>query len=154
MKVSDFGLIWRPFREYLQIKISFQKSGSVIFPSLWSPNFILKIRKILSLFWKNCVTNQPITNNIGLVGPRSKSKLYEALEYWSQDMLKFDFLEKGLEIVSKIGFCVWFFKKTYFSCYALLTDQISLPDCLYFLRYWSICVLQLFVKFLKFLNFL
>ena len=34
MKVSDFGLIWRHFREYLQIKISFQKSGSVIFPSL------------------------------------------------------------------------------------------------------------------------
>ena len=32
------------------------------------------------------------------------------------------------------------------SCYALLTDLISLPDCLYFLRYWSICVLQLFVN--------
>ena len=26
-KVSDFGLIWRSFREYLQIKIFFQKSG-------------------------------------------------------------------------------------------------------------------------------
>ena len=32
------------------------------------------------------------------------------------------------------------------SCYILLTDQISLPDCLYFLRYWAICVLQLFVN--------
>ena len=31
MKVSDFGLIWRPFREYLQIKNFFQKSGSVTF---------------------------------------------------------------------------------------------------------------------------
>ena len=30
-------------------------------------------------------------------------------------------------------------------CYILLTDQISLPGCLYFLRYWVICVLQLFV---------
>ena len=29
-----------------------------------------------------------------------------------------------------------------FSSYILLTDQVSLPDCLYFLRYWSICVLQ------------
>ena len=26
-----FGLIWRPFREYLQIKNFFQKSGSVTF---------------------------------------------------------------------------------------------------------------------------
>ena len=25
IKVSDFGLIWRPFREYLQIKNFFQK---------------------------------------------------------------------------------------------------------------------------------
>ena len=31
------------------------------------------------------------------------------------------------------------------SCYILLTDQISLSGCLYFLRYWAICVLQLFV---------
>ena len=27
-----------------------------------------------------------------------------------------------------------------------LTDQISLSDCLYFLRYWAIGVLQLFVN--------
>ena len=26
--ITDFGLIWRPFREYLQIKIFFQKSDS------------------------------------------------------------------------------------------------------------------------------
>ena len=32
------------------------------------------------------------------------------------------------------------------SCYILITDQISLPGCLYFLRYWEICVLQLFVN--------
>ena len=25
-----------------------------------------------------------------------------------------------------------------FSCYILLTEQISLPDCLYFFRYWEI----------------
>ena len=27
----------------------------------------------------------------------------------------------------------------------LLTDQISFSDCPYFFRYWTICVLQLFV---------
>ena len=31
IKVSDFGLIWRRFREYLQIKNFFEKSGSVTF---------------------------------------------------------------------------------------------------------------------------
>ena len=28
-----------------------------------------------------------------------------------------------------------------FSCYILLSDQISLSDGLYFLRYWTICAL-------------
>ena len=30
-EVSNFGLIWRPFYKYLQIKNVFQKSGSVNF---------------------------------------------------------------------------------------------------------------------------
>ena len=37
------------------------------------------------------------------------------------------------------------FKQKCLSCYILLTDQLSLPGCLYFLRYWVICVWQLFV---------
>ena len=32
-----------------------------------------------------------------------------------------------------------------FSCYILVTDQVSLPGCLYFLRYCTMCVLQIFV---------
>ena len=28
------------------------------------------------------------------------------------------------------------FKQIFSSCYVLLTDQIALPGCLYFLRYW------------------
>ena len=57
IKVSDFGLIWRPFREYLQIKIFFQKSGSVTFLPLQSP----KTRKILSVVSEKTAlpTNQP-----------------------------------------------------------------------------------------------
>ena len=31
ISVSDFGLIWRPFRECLQINNFFQKSGSLTF---------------------------------------------------------------------------------------------------------------------------
>ena len=38
------------------------------------------------------------------------------------------------------------FQEKYFSFYILFTDQISLSDCFYFLRYWVICVLQSFVS--------
>ena len=38
------------------------------------------------------------------------------------------------------------FKEKKFSCYPSLTDQISLSDYLYFLRYWAISVLQSFVS--------
>ena len=50
-------------------------------------------------------------------------------------MLNFDFLDKGLGIVSPPLF-VYYVQEKDFSCYTLLTDQISLPDCHYFLRYW------------------
>ena len=61
VKVSNFGLIWRPFREYLQMKNFFQKSDPVTFLSLWSPNFMQKIRKILRAVSDKTAlpTNQP-----------------------------------------------------------------------------------------------
>ena len=49
-------------------------------------------------------------------------------------MLNFDFLEKSLEIVFPHNFFVRFFKKNNFHV-VLLTDQISLPNYLYF---WNI----------------
>ena len=52
-------------------------------------------------------------------------------------MLYFDFLEKGLEIVSPSHF-VYDFSKKCFTCYILSISQISLSDCLSFLRYWAI----------------
>ena len=60
-------------------------------------------------------------------------------------MFNFDFLEKGLGIVSPTH-SVYDFSRKCLSCYILLTDQISLSDCLYFLRYLTICELQLFVN--------
>ena len=53
----------------------------------------------------------------------------------SKNILNFGFVEKGLGIISLPHFCMIFQKKC-FSYYTLLTDQISLPDCPYFLRYW------------------
>ena len=60
-------------------------------------------------------------------------------------MLNINFSENGLGLVFLPHF-VYDFSKKCFSCYILLTDQISLSDCLYFSRYWAICVLQLFVN--------
>ena len=54
-------------------------------------------------------------------------------------MLNFNFSEKGLGLVPPPHFVYGFSRK-------LLTDQISLSDCLNFSRYLAICVLQLFVK--------
>ena len=65
-----------------------------------------------------------------------KNKLYETLKYWSRDQLNFNFFTKGSRNSISIAFCAWFFnKKKCFSCYVLVTDQISLPDSLYSLRY-------------------
>ena len=47
---------------------------------------------------------------------------------------------RELELVSLPHFMHGFWKK-YFSCYILLTDEISLSNRLYFTRYWAICVL-------------
>ena len=54
-------------------------------------------------------------------------------------MLNFDILEKVLEMVSPLNF-VYDFSSKIFMLY-FMTDRILLPDCLYFLRDWSICVL-------------
>ena len=60
-------------------------------------------------------------------------------------MLNINFLEKGLVLVSSPHF-VYDFSRKFFSCYILSTDQISFSDCLYFSRYWVICVLQSLVN--------
>ena len=60
-------------------------------------------------------------------------------------MLNFNFPEKGLGLDSPPHFVDDFSGKMVLLIF-LLTDQISLSDYLYFLRYWAICVLQLFVN--------
>ena len=59
-------------------------------------------------------------------------------------MLNFHFSEKGLGLVYPPNFVNDFSRKMF--CYILLTDQISLSDCLYFWRYWTTYVLWLFVN--------
>ena len=66
-------------------------------------------------------------------------------------MLNFNFSEKGLVLVSPPHFMYDFSRKMFLMLnstkfHLLLTYQISLSDCLYFSRYWAICVSQLFVN--------
>ena len=76
----------------------------------------------------------------------NKSKRYKNLDYWSIDMHNFNFSEKGLELVSSPHFVCDFLKKCFSCCIPLTDHSISSSDCLYFSRYWPICVLQLFVN--------
>ena len=52
--------------------------------------------------------------------PCNKNKLYKTLDYWSKNMLNFNFWEKGLGLVSPSHF----FQEKCFSCYILWNDQI------------------------------
>ena len=60
-------------------------------------------------------------------------------------MLNFNFPEKGLGLVSP-PHAVYDISKKCFSCYVLLTGQISLSDFLYFSIHWALCVLQLLIN--------
>ena len=75
----------------------------------------------------------------------NKKKLYKTLDCWLRDLLKFDFFEKGLGIVTPPDF-VHDFSRKLFLTNVLLTDQISLFACFYFLKYWAIYILQLFIN--------
>ena len=58
-------------------------------------------------------------------------------------MNNFNFLEKGLAIVSPPHFVIDFSREM-LMIYSI--DKISVSDCLYFLRYQAIYVSQLFVS--------
>ena len=75
----------------------------------------------------------------------NKNKLYETLDIDPEICSILIFQKRNWEQFLHHILCINFQEK-YFSCCILLTDQISLSDCLFFLRYWSICVLQLFVN--------
>ena len=49
----------------------------------------------------------------------NQNKLYKTLGYWSRDILNFDFLEKGLEIVSSPHFVHDFSRNMFFMLYSI-----------------------------------
>ena len=71
---------------------------------------------------QKCIKTKTLTTCFYFI----KSFLKTQNEIWSQS--------------PRLIFCM-IFEETYFLQYILLTDEISLFDCLYFLRYWAICAL-------------
>ena len=74
----------------------------------------------------------------GLTWIYNKNKRYEISDCCSRYMFNFGFLKKQEQFLRHI-LCIIFLKK-YLSFHALLTDPISLFDCLYyFLRCLAVC---------------
>ena len=62
-------------------------------------------------------------------------------------MLNFNFSDRAQGLVSPPHIVYDFSRKMFLMLHfniIILTDQISFADCLYFVRYWAKCVLQLF----------
>ena len=77
-------------------------------------------------------------NIIVLKLPYNKNKLYKNLDYWSRDMLNFNFSENGLGLVFAPNVCVWLhmiFQEKCLSCYILLTAKFH---CLIVSISWDI----------------
>ena len=79
----------------------------------------------LFVFWKSFIWGkskwsaalfQSLSIVINLAN--NKNKIYKTLQFWSRDMLNFDFLEKGLEIVSPSHFVYDFSRKMFLKLYS------------------------------------
>ena len=65
--------------------------------------YLTNLRQPDNRFWlSNSIQEEKYSDGPQLCIPWNK--LYKTLEYWYRDMLKFDFLEKGLGIVSPSHF--------------------------------------------------
>ena len=74
----------------------------------------------------------------------SKSKLHNILDYWFKIMFIFHFSEKSLGLVSRPHFVCDFSRKMFLMLHSTNWPNSveSVSDCLYFSRYWAICILK------------
>ena len=116
------------------------RSKSQLDNEIWSGN------RITIYFFANHAENEP-----GKLGLQLGFNIFRYPSTWHtikttcspfiQRYTQFWFFRKGSEDSFSTKFCVWFFRKNV--SHVILTDQISLSDCLYVLTYWAICVLEL-----------
>ena len=100
----------------------------------------------LFVFWKSFILRwkQVVCSlvSISFENPQlgmQKNKLCKNLSYGSRDMLKFDFLEKDLGIVSSPHFVYDFSRKMFFTLCSINWPNF-MSGCIYFLRYWAVCI--------------
>ena len=88
-----------------------------------------------------------LTNTVMHTLPNtSRSKFGQLIKYNMRSIfLKNQTQNMGEKLVPCFFFCI-IVEGKYFSWYILSIDQVSLSGCLYFVRYWEICVLQLLVN--------
>ena len=106
-----------------------KKSNSKNHENLTEPNL-----EWGGFFWKNVFWGNFLCCNFFRV-TFSGMMISKIAQFWS--------FRKDLGIGSPPYFEYVLSRKCY-SCYIPLPDPISLSDCLSYLRYWAICVLQLF----------
>ena len=152
--VSEQNIIW----EIFFLKNHTQNVVEELVPDTFIKIKIECISWIISLrYYKVCFYCMP--------KPRStKINLNYAADHWPLPYIKlFKKTQRGWNSLPA-SFSAWFFEEKYFSGYILLTEQNSLPTCLYFLRYWtisssSLCViiacnhLPFFKSFSNFVHF-
>ena len=130
-----------------KVRIS-QRVKGVIMRNLCDTLFIWSVpSKANSQDWdKNCTKNEEMLNeklhflSSEFSAIQSPLKLFWFSRYFLNWL--FGQVEKWLYQKDKVNFKIFClsFEEKYFPCYILLTDQIPLSGCLYFVRYWEISV--------------
>ena len=83
----------------------------------------------------------------------NRNKLCKILQYWSRDMLKFDYLDKGLGIVSPAHFVYDFLTKMFFMLYSTNWPNFIAYLLLLFEILGNICIAIVYYPSCDVMNF-
>ena len=114
-----------------------------IFPIIENPYDLRNVTRFKS---RNVNTVRYGIETDSFVAPRTRSNIPRIYREYSsvnesKAKLKFWYPEN-----CPCKLCKNYIYEKSFSCYVLLIDQVSFSSCLYFVKYWAICLLQLFVN--------
>ena len=135
--------------EYNKINIFLQKLSRKWGKKTSSRPLFILLKK-LNMRWKQVVCSLVSTYFDSLNLSYNRNKLYKLLEtkLWTiyPEICSILIFQKRVWDLFLYFILCMIFQEKCFSCYILLNDQISMSDSLYFSRYWTICVSQLFVN--------
>ena len=79
----------------------------------------------------NCISSWVLSKYIGI---KLQTTCFYLIERFSKKTRR-----SGTNLFA--SFSAWFLRNIFILLYSINLDQISLSDCLYFMRYWALCVL-------------